>query len=66
MIKQKVITINIQLNSNLDKEDGIGESEPKILNDYLSEGYRVVDRFSTVSNGSAYLINITFILEKEE
>ncbi len=30
MTKQKVITINVQLNSNLNKEDGIGESELSI------------------------------------
>lgn len=65
MSKQKVITINILLNKDISKT-GFLETEPKQLNEYLHNGYKVVDRFSTVANAGIYVINITFILEKDE
>lgn len=65
MTKQKVITMSILLNKSVD-ETGLNEIEPVKLNEYLEQGYRVVDRFSTVANAQLYVINITFILEKNE
>lgn len=65
MTKQKVVTVNILLRT-LESENGILEREPEKLNEYLEQGYKVVDRFSTVSNADLFVINLTFILEKEE
>ena len=64
MIKQKVITMNVLVNSQGVKGKGFDEIEPQHLNQYLEDGYKVVDRFSTVTNGSLYVVNLTFILEK--
>ncbi len=65
MTKQKVVTINILLRTT-GSDDGVIEREPTKLNEYLEDGYKVVDRFSTVSQADLYVINLTFILEKEE
>ena len=66
MIKQKVRSVNVSL-GRVDKANGIQEVEFELLNKHLEEGYVVADRFSTVSNSnSLYVVNITFILQKEE
>lgn len=65
MIKQKVITVNV--NSASVEATGHKEIELVTINKYLDEGWRVVDKFSTVSNASnLYCVNLTFIIEKEE
>ena len=66
MTKQKVVTINVLLRTKGTETPGILEREPEKLNQYLEQGYKVVDRFSTVSNADLFVINLTFILEKEE
>lgn len=65
MIKQKVITVNV--NSAEVEDSGHKEIELTTLNQYLDQGWRVVDKFSTVSNANnLYCVNLTFIIEKED
>ncbi len=61
MIKQKVITVNI---NPLTGRDSYKEIELKEVNKYLEEGYIVFDKFSTVPNGNTSCINLTFILQE--
>lgn len=63
---QKVITVNIDTNVN-DKVSpkGYKETELGLVNKYLSEGYTIMDKFSTVTNSeNSRDINITFVLNK--
>ena len=62
---QKVISVNLHI-WKID-ENWIWEHELTLVNKYLEEGYVVADRFSTVSwSTSAYAINITFVLQKND
>ena len=67
MTKQKIITVNVNLASFTDSRNDVNEMELTTLNKYLEEGYIVADRFSTVTNATGlYIVNLTFILQKED
>jgi hypothetical protein len=60
---QKVISVNIDTFVNSKESKGYKENEFEIVNKYLTEGYQVTDKFSTVPiSENGHCINITFVL----
>lgn len=61
---QKVISVNIStFVKDSESPKGYKEMELELLNKYLEEGYKISDKFSTITNSeTSECINITFIL----
>jgi len=61
---QKVITITTHTNI-IDKDNKFTEKEYPTLDNYLQEGYKVVQVVTAIPNSTtAYMYSLTFVLEK--
>jgi hypothetical protein len=61
---QKVITITTHTNI-IDKDNNFTEKEYPALDNYLKDGYKVVQVVTAIPNSTtAYMYSLTFILEK--
>ena len=61
---QKVIHVNI--NARPGDSNNLSEHEAPELNNYLKEGYKVVNVYQIAPSPSLYCTTITFVIEKKQ
>ena len=60
---QKVIAVNIN-SASVKSGENYGEMEFEAVNNYLSEGYKIIDVHQIDPSDSSHFFTVTFILEK--